>query len=131
MTTSTLTPDPSRVTTIVRRTIAITGATMVLVTTSAARAFADGPFIPVKPDPNAPGLKGLGQAVAWLASYAMYAAMGAAVLSVIALFVGKAIGEHRMVQGGKTGLLVTVVGAFALGILATVLNAAYNAGAQG
>lgn len=121
----------SRAEKIAWRAGAIAGVTLALVTIP-LRAFADpGPFIPVKPDPNAPGAKALSQLASYVLTYVMYAALIGALGSLIAMAVGKGIGEHRAVQGGKTGLLISVAVAFLSGIITTILNAAWAAGTQG
>ncbi len=135
MSTTTTTPavnedQTSRAEKIAWRAGAIAGVTLALVTIP-LRAFADGPFIPVKPDPNAPGAKALSQLASYVLTYVMYAALIGALGSLIAMAVGKGIGEHRAVQGGKTGLLISIAVAFLSGIITTILNAAWAAGSQG
>jgi Family of unknown function (DUF6112) len=131
MSTSTTPAETSRAEKLAWKTGAIAGIVLALVAIP-VRAFADpGPFIPVKPDMNAPGAKALSQLAAYVLTYVMYAALIGALGSLVALAIGKGIGEHRAVQGGKTGLLISVGVAFLAGMITTVLNSAWVAGSQG
>jgi len=108
----------------------IAGVTTGLVFMSAARAFA-GPFVPVAPDPNAPGAKALNQLMSYVMTWVLDAAVIGALAALIALVIGKVMGEHQVVKIGKTGLLIAIGVAFISGMLTTILNAAWTAGTQG
>ena len=131
MSTSTTPAEMSRAEKIAWKAGMIAGVTLALVTIP-VRAMGDpGPFIPVKPDANAPGAKALGQLTAYVLTYVMYAALLGAFGSLIALAGGKFFGEHRVVQGGKTGLVIAILVAFLAGMITTILNSAWAAGSQG
>jgi hypothetical protein len=108
----------------------IAGVTAGIVFASAARAFA-GPFVPVAPDPNAPGAKALNQLASYVMTWVLDAAVIGALGALIALVFGKILGEHQVVKIGKTGLLIAIGIAFISGMITTILNAAWTAGTQG
>jgi len=108
----------------------IAGATTGLLFLTAARAFA-GPFVPVAPDPNAPGAKALNQLMSYIMTWVLDAAVIGALGALIALVIGKIMGEHQVVKIGKTGLLIAIGVAFLSGMITTILNAAWTAGTQG
>jgi uncharacterized membrane protein YebE (DUF533 family) len=63
----------------------------------------------------------------WVLEIAVIGALGA----LIAMVVGKLIGEHQVTKIGKTTLLIAIGIAFISGMITTILNAAWTAGTQG
>lgn len=108
----------------------VAGVTAGIVFASAARAFA-GPFVPVAPDPNAPGAKALNQLTSYVMQWVLEIAVIGALGALIAMVVGKLIGEHQVTKIGKTTLLIAIGIAFISGMITTILNAAWTAGTQG
>ena len=107
----------------------IAGTTAGIVFMSAARAFA-GPFVPVPPDPNAPGAKALNQLTSYIMQWLLDLAMIGALGGLIAMIVGKIIGEHQVTKIGKITLLISILVAFIAGMITTILNIAWTAGTQ-
>jgi len=91
----------------------------------------NGPFPPVGFDPNAPGLSSIQALINTIGTYTLYAAIGGALVSLLILAIGPAAGFHQASRIGKIGLIISVLVAFALGIISVVLNAAFRSGAGG
>jgi hypothetical protein len=129
------TPEPgvvetSRTKKLAWRVGAIASVTAGIVFVSAARAFA-GPFVPVQPDPNAPGAKALNQLTQYVLTWVLDIAVIGAFASLIAMVGGKIFGEHAVTKIGKTGLITAIAVAALAGGMTAILNAAWVAGSQG
>lgn len=81
----------------------------------------------IVPDPNAPGLKGIQKGTNELAMYALIACGIGAVASLILIAAAKGVHLERLHTRGKEGFVVAIIGAFVVGIVSALLNAAYSA----
>jgi len=83
----------------------------------------------VKPDgTNAPGGKGLQDAINVFAFYGILAAIAGFLLSGAVWAVGGRGGNHMAADGGKMGMAVAVGVAFLIGAAAAIIRFAFNAG---
>lgn len=108
---------------------------VVLAITLGPVAWADGtptpgpvPTIDLSGAQNVPGYQGI---VTGLNTLAIYVAILCGVAFVAALgsiLIGNAFHIHQLVQGGKVGILVSLLVAFGLGLITVILNFAFSLG---
>jgi len=80
--------------------------------------------ITITPNPAAPGVKGLQTAVNDVAMWAEITCGLALVGSIVALAAGHAFQLRHATEGGKLGVIWSLVAAFLVGIATALINAA-------
>jgi uncharacterized protein DUF6112 len=100
-----------------------------LAITPIALVIAQSPVPNVRPDgSNAPGGKGLQDAIDVFAFYAILASIAGFLLGGAIWAVGGRSGNQMAADGGKIGMAVAVGVAFLIGATAAVIRFAFNAG---
>ncbi|MDP9384605.1 MAG: DUF6112 family protein [Actinomycetota bacterium] len=82
----------------------------------------------VQPDSDAPGARGLQEAINVFAYYALLAAAGGFLIGAAAWAVGGRIGNDYTATAGKIGMFTALGVAFLVGAASVLLNFAYDAG---
>jgi hypothetical protein len=88
---------------------------------------AGGFHLSISPDTGAPGAQGLQHGINVVAFYALIAcAVGG--LASIATWAASWLHVQHLASGGKVGLIVSVIAAFAVGALAALINFFFGIG---
>jgi hypothetical protein len=82
----------------------------------------------ITPDTTAPGASGLQHAINVAAFYALIACAVGGLASIATWAGGNGLHVQHLASGGKVGLIVAVVAAFAVGALAALINFFFSIG---
>jgi hypothetical protein len=91
-------------------------------------AAAGGFKLTITPDTGAPGAAGLEHAINVAAFYALIACGVGGLGGIATWAAGNGFHVQHLASGGKLGLMVAVVAAFAVGALAALINFFYGIG---
>jgi hypothetical protein len=89
---------------------------------------AGGFKLTITPDTGAPGAAGLQHAINVAAFYALIACAIGGLGSIATWAAGNGLHVQHLASGGKVGLIVAVVAAFAVGALAELINFFFGIG---
>lgn len=89
---------------------------------------AGGFHLSISPDTGAPGAQGLQHAINVTAFYALIACAIGGLASIATWAAGNGLHVQHLASGGKVGLIVSVLAAFAVGALAALINFFFGIG---
>jgi hypothetical protein len=82
----------------------------------------------IRPDTAAPGAAGLQHAINVTAFYALISCAVGGLASIATWAAGNGLHVQHLASGGKVGLIVAVLAAFAVGALAALINFSFGIG---
>jgi hypothetical protein len=89
---------------------------------------AGGFHLSITPDTGAPGAHGLQHGINVAAFYALIACAVGGLASIATWAAGNGLHVQHLASGGKVGLIVSVLAAFAVGALAALINFFFGIG---
>jgi hypothetical protein len=89
---------------------------------------ASGFHLTINPDTGAPGASGLQHGINVAAFYALIACAVGGLASIATWAAGNGLHVQHLASGGKVGLIVSVLAAFAVGALAALINFFFGIG---
>ena len=89
---------------------------------------AGGFHLSITPDTGAPGAQGLQHGINVAAFYALIACAVGGLASIATWAAGNGLHVQHLASGGKVGLIVAVLAAFAVGALAALINFFFGIG---
>jgi hypothetical protein len=89
---------------------------------------ASGFHLSITPDTGAPGAAGLQHGINVAAFYALIACAVGGLASIATWAAGNGLHVQHLASGGKVGLIVAVLAAFAVGALAALINFFFGIG---
>ena len=89
---------------------------------------AGGFHLSITPDTGAPGAQGLQHGINVAAFYALIACAVGGLASIATWAAGNGLHVQHLASGGKVGLIVSVLAAFAVGALAALINFFFGIG---
>ncbi len=89
---------------------------------------AGGFHLSITPDTGAPGAHGLQHGINVAAFYALIACAVGGLASIATWAAGNGLHVQHLASGGKVGLIVAVLAAFAVGALAALINFFFGIG---
>jgi hypothetical protein len=89
---------------------------------------AGGFHLSITPDTGAPGAAGLQHGINVAAFYALIACAVGGLASIATWAAGNGLHVQHLASGGKVGLIVAVLAAFAVGALAALINFFFGIG---
>lgn len=89
---------------------------------------AGGFHLSIRPDTGAPGAQGLQHAINVVAFYALIACAVGGLASIATWAAGSGLHVQHLASGGKVGVIVSVLAAFAVGALAALINFFFGIG---
>ena len=89
---------------------------------------AGGFHLSITPDTGAPGAQGLQHGINVAAFYALISCAVGGLASIATWAAGNGLHVQHLASGGKVGLIVAVLAAFAVGALAALINFFFGIG---
>lgn len=89
---------------------------------------AGGFHLSISPDTGAPGAQGLQHGINVAAFYALISCAVGGLASIATWAAGNGLHVQHLASGGKVGLIVAVLAAFAVGALAALINFFFGIG---
>jgi hypothetical protein len=89
---------------------------------------AGGFHLSITPDTGAPGAQGLQHGINVAAFYALISCAVGGLASIATWAAGNGLHVQHLASGGKVGLIVSVLAAFAVGALAALINFFFGIG---
>ena len=89
---------------------------------------AGGFHLSITPDTGAPGAQGLQRGINVAAFYALISCAVGGLASIATWAAGNGLHVQHLASGGKVGLIVAVLAAFAVGALAALINFFFGIG---
>jgi hypothetical protein len=89
---------------------------------------AGGFHLSITPDTSAPGAQGLQHGIDVAAFYALISCAVGGLASIATWAAGNGLHVQHLASGGKVGLIVAVLAAFAVGALAALINFFFGIG---